>query len=79
MQNRILALMGEMQAKTNRPVSQADVAEYIGMTPQAFSKWVNNNVNSYAVDKLDKLCEFFNCEPGDILVRVSSAQSISPH
>lgn len=72
MQNRILALMGEMQAKTNKSVTQADVARFLGMSPQAFSKWVNNDVKSYDADKLDKLCEFFDCEPGDILIRVKA-------
>lgn len=69
-QNRLLALMGELQAKTNKSVTQADVAEYIGMTPQAFSKWIRNDVKSYSVDTLDRLCEYFDCEVGDILYRV---------
>lgn len=69
MENRILALMGELQAKNNVSVTQADVAQYVGMTPQAFSKWVNNDIRSYSVDILDKLCEYFDCEVGDILYR----------
>jgi DNA-binding Xre family transcriptional regulator len=68
-ENRILALMGELQAKKNVSVTQADVAQYVGMTPQAFSKWVNNDIRSYSVDVLDKLCEYFDCEVGDILYR----------
>jgi putative transcriptional regulator len=64
--NRILALMGEKQAKTNKTVNQAEVAEFVGMSPQAFSKWVNNEVRSYSDEVLDKLCDFFECEPGDI-------------
>lgn len=72
MQNRLLALMGEMQAKTNKPITQADVAKYVGMSPQAFNKWIRNDVKSYSVETLDKLCEFFDCEVGDILHRVKS-------
>lgn len=66
---RINSLIGEKQAKTNRSVTQAEVAEYVGLSPQAFSKWVNNDVRSYSAEVLDKLCEFFECEPGDILYR----------
>lgn len=72
MQNRLLALIGEKQAKTNKLVTQEEVADFVGMTPQAFSKWVRNEVKSYSVETLDKLCEFFDCEVGDILHRVRS-------
>lgn len=75
MQNRLLALIGEKQAKTNKLVTQEEVADAVGMTPQAFSKWVRNEVKSYSVDTLDKLCEFFDCEVGDILHRIPSNRS----
>lgn len=72
---RINSLIGEMQAKTNRSVTQAEVAEYVGLTPQAFSKWVNNDVRSYSAEVLDKLCEFFDCDPGDILYRTRDVEA----
>lgn len=72
---RINSLIGEMQAKTNRSVTQAEVAEYVGLSPQAFSKWVNNDVRSYSAEVLDKLCDFFDCGPGDILYRTNEVQA----
>ena len=73
---RLNALIGELQAKTNRAITQAEVAEQVGLTPQAFSKWVNNEVRSYSAEVLDKLCEYFDCEPGDIIYRKRDSESL---
>lgn len=66
--NRLVALIGEKQAKTNKPVSQADVANAVGLSRQAIHKWTRNEIKTYPADTLDKLCQFFDCQVGDILV-----------
>jgi putative transcriptional regulator len=65
--NRLVALIGEKQAKTNQKVSTTDVAEAVGLSRQAMHRWVQNEITSYPADTLDKLCQFFDCQPGDIL------------
>lgn len=70
MRNRLLALMGEKQAKTNQSVTAVEVSRAVGMSRQAIHKWIHNEIASYPAETLDKLCEFFDCEVGDILVRV---------
>lgn len=37
--------------------------------------WKQNQLKHLDSDSLDRLCEFFECEPGDIIVRVKSEQS----
>lgn len=65
--NRIVALIGERQAKTNKTVTPSDVAEAVGLSRQAIHKWVHNQITTYPADTLDKLCEYFDCQVGDIL------------
>lgn len=73
MKNRLTALMGEKQAKMNKLVTPVDVADAVGLSRQAIHKWIHNQIASYPADTLDKLCEYFDCEVGDILYRVDPA------
>lgn len=73
MKNRLTALMGEKQAKMNKRVTPVDVADAVGLSRQAIHKWIHNQISSYPADTLDKLCEYFDCEVGDILYRVDPA------
>ena len=74
MQNRLLALMGEKQAKMNKSVSASDVADAVGISRQGIHKWIHNQIASYPAETLDKLCEYFECEVGDILYRVEKPE-----
>lgn len=65
--NRLVALIGEKQAKTNQTVSPADVARAVGLSRQAIHKWIQNDITSYPANTLNKLCEYFDCQVGDIL------------
>jgi putative transcriptional regulator len=58
-----------------RVISQAEIAEFVGVSKQAVHLWLKDNAKSVRLDTLDKLCEFFNCEPGDLLVRVPDERS----
>lgn len=75
MKNRLLALMGEKQAKTNQPITPIEVSRAVGLSRQAIHKWIHNEIASYPAETLDKLCEYFDCEVGDILVRVDEPQN----
>ena len=66
--NRLIALIGEKQAKTNQPVTQADVARALGLSRQAINHWAQNTITSYPADTLDKMCKYFDCTVGDILI-----------
>ncbi len=75
MKNRLLVLMGEKQAKENRPINGAVVAREIGLTRQAINKWVNEDIKEFSADTIDRLCEYFDCEVGDLLYRVKNQKS----
>ena len=74
MKNRLLVLMGEKQAKENTAITAAKVAKEVGLSRQAISEWVNNNVRSFKAETLDALCQYFDCEVGDLLYRSDEAE-----
>lgn len=46
----------------------------MNIPPMTARRWWNSEkVRSLDADSLERLCEFFECEPGDIIQRVSVA------
>lgn len=69
MRNRLLALMGEKQAKDEKAITPVIVAKEVGLSRQAIHKWIHNDVKSFTAETLDALCQYFDCEVGDLLYR----------
>ena len=54
-----------MMAK--RKTKLTDLAEYVGITIANASLLKTGKVKGIRFDTLNKICEFLNCQPGDIL------------
>jgi len=44
-----------------------ELAEYVGITEQNISLLKTGRVKGIRFNTLDKICEFLECQPGDIL------------
>ncbi len=51
-----------------RKVKSADLAEAIGITPQNLSILKTGKAKAVRLTTLNKICEYLNCETGDILI-----------
>ena len=51
-----------------RNVKSKDLAEYIGITEANLSLLKQGKVQGVRLDTLMKICEFLDCQPGDLLV-----------
>ena len=49
--------------------SQAELARYLGVSKTAVTKWVRG-LSDPRIDKVDKMCEFFNCSRADLMYEV---------
>jgi len=47
-----------------------DLAEYIGITEANLSLLKHGKVKGVRFDTLQRICEFLDCQPGDVLVHV---------
>ena len=61
----ILVKLGVMMAERN--VKSKDLAAYIGITEANLSLLKQGKVKGVRFETLEKICEFLDCEPGDIL------------
>ncbi|AAK25232.1 transcriptional regulator [Caulobacter vibrioides] len=61
----IAVKLGVMMAERN--VKSKDLAAYIGITEANLSLLKQGKVKGVRFETLEKICEFLDCEPGDIL------------
>jgi len=68
--NRLAILMAENGIKT-----MLELGEKTGIDKNTISNWYNQKVTRFSSETLDQLCEFFNCQVGDLLIYVPKDQS----
>jgi putative transcriptional regulator len=52
-----------------RNVKSKDLAEYVGITESNLSLLKQGHVKGVRFDTLGRICEYLDCEPGDLLAR----------
>lgn len=62
-------LIRDKQAKEKREITMSDVASHVKIGRNGLYHYINGN--SKAFELLEALCDYFNCEPGDLLVRTT--------
>ena len=50
-----------------RNVKSRDLARYVGITEQNLSLLKSGKVKGVRFSTLEKICDYLNCQPGDIL------------
>ena len=52
-----------------RNVKSKDLAEHVGITESNLSLLKQGKVKGVRFETLEKICDYLDCEPGDILAR----------
>lgn len=65
---RVQELLADKQFVENRVITIAEVAERTGISRVTLSKLINRRGYVTGTDNLDRLCEFFGCQLGDLAV-----------
>ena len=60
-----------------RKVRSNDLAHAIGITPANLSLLKSGKVKGVKFETLDAICDYLDCQPGDILERVPDATATS--
>jgi len=56
-----------------RKVRSKELAEYVGITEPNMSLLKQGKVKGVRFETLEKICEFLDCQPGDLLAFVREA------
>ena len=59
-----------------RKVRSNELARAVGITPSNMSLLKSGKVKGVRFETLDAICDYLNCQPGDILEHTSSGSSM---
>ncbi|WP_428480336.1 helix-turn-helix domain-containing protein [Spongiibacter thalassae] len=62
-------MIAEREFKERRSVTMKEVSEATGIHPVTLSKIGKNRGYNPTLEIIDRLCEYFDCEISDLLVR----------
>lgn len=57
-----------------RKVKSKDLAEHVGITEANMSLLKQGKVKGVRFDTLEKICDYLDCQPGDLLVHTPGPQ-----
>lgn len=69
---RIIELMADKQKATGRVITIADVAKGTGLSRQTVYDWAANRVSRFDERTILALCNYFECNVGDLMVLVEA-------
>ncbi len=73
-QCRLRELMAIKSREEGRRVTYEKITEATGIFNSTLTRLANNRFERTDRTVLDRLCEFFGCQPGDLLVYVKPAK-----
>lgn len=67
LKNRLLFLLTERERKLGKRIPQSEVARVVGVSNNTITNWIHNNVTKYEAPIVERLCDYFDCDLGDLL------------
>ena len=68
--SRLKELMAERERQTGDRVTYAKIHEATGIWPRGLSTLATNQQKHVGLNTISRLCEYFDCQVGDLLVYV---------
>lgn len=62
------------EAAEMRRISYNEINEATGIAESTISQYMNDKIKYFDRDTLDRFCSYYNCDPGDIIVRYGNGQ-----
>jgi DNA-binding Xre family transcriptional regulator len=67
LKNRLLQLIHERESKIGRRIKQHDIAEFAGVKDHTISAWLHGDITRFDARVVERLCDYFQCDVGDLL------------
>lgn len=69
-QCRLRELMAAKGRRERRKVTYDDILAQTGIAKTSLTRLANDRADRVAVSVLDRLCDYFDCQPGDLFIYV---------
>lgn len=73
-QFRLKELMAQKERVEGERVTYRDISEATGISTNTLTILANNRMKQIGLSTIGRLLEYFDCEPGDLIVRVHSGE-----
>lgn len=73
-QSRLRELMAATSRETRRKITYDVIWSETGLSRTTLARLANDREERIAISTLDRLCAFFDCQPGDLLIYVPTPQ-----
>ena len=74
-QCRLRELMAATRRKERRRVTYDDIRSQTGLSKTTLVRLANDRADRVALLVIDRLCVYFQCQPGDLFVYVSESDN----
>ena len=64
--NRFSSLLADRRIKEQRNIPLTEVEKETGISYPTLLGWANNTVKRFDIQTIDRLCQYFNVEPGKL-------------
>ncbi|MCG3208596.1 MAG: hypothetical protein FOGNACKC_02207 [Anaerolineae bacterium] len=65
---KLRALIEQKEAAEGRKITYRDIATEAKVSTNTLTQMANQNMSQIGLVTLDKLCGYFNCQPGDLMI-----------
>ena len=66
--NRFWILLKQKELEEGKDISLVEVERKTGISRKTLQAWRDNQIDRFDKYVLEKLCEYFHCQPGDLIV-----------
>ena len=73
-QCRLRELMAAKTRETRRKITYSVIKEETGLSKTTLVRLGNDKAELIGISTLDRLCAFFDCQPGDLLIYVPTPE-----
>jgi putative transcriptional regulator len=70
--NQFKILLAQKEIKESRRIPYEEIKLKTGMAMSTISAWSTNTITRYDANTIASLCEYFNCDVGELIVYESS-------
>jgi len=65
---KLKSLIEQKSIATNRKITYKDIAAEANVSQTTLTQMANQRMKHIGLITIDKLCEYFNCQPGDLMI-----------
>ena len=74
-QCRLRELMASAGRRERRRITYADIRSQTGLSTTTLTRLANDRADGVALSVIDRLCGYFQCQPGDLFVYIKESDN----